>query len=516
MSKLTPIIGIEIHVELKTKSKMFCSCANDPFIDTPNVHICEICLAHPGTLPAPNKTAIEWTIKIAKALNCTINKNSKFDRKHYFYPDLPKGYQISQYDEPVGEHGSIDLDLSLTDNHRPTAKIGITRVHLEEDTAKLSHSTNGKTLVDFNRAGVPLVEIVSDPDVQSAEEAKMYCQELQLIFQALGVSGAHMEMGQMRCEANISLQETDKFTIENGIVKPLGDYKLNSKVELKNINSFKAIERAIHYEIERQTKLVENNEEWLPETRGWNDTQGISIHQRSKESAADYRYFPEPDIPAFEPLVIAGTFDLPELPQAKRARFITEYGFSRADTEFLCNNEYWATYTEAVMSELVEWIHSTPENKSASDDILTNKKQTLARLSGGWLTTKLAGAMTERKIDIRILKIKPENFAELITLLYTNRINSTNAQKILGEMLDTNTDSDPTHIMEEKGYGQISDEKALTSIVETVVQSYPDQVSQFKSGKEPLIKFLIGMAMKATEGSADPQVIEKLLREKMK
>src|SRR3990167_2800140 len=220
MATLIPIIGLEIHVELKTKSKMFCGCANDPFIAKPNVNICEVCLAHPGTLPVPNKTAIEWTMKIAKALSCEIAKESKFDRKHYFYPDLPKGYQISQYDQPVGARGHIDLTITSV-NHRPAARIGVTRVHLEEDTAKLSHDVAGNTLVDFNRAVVPLVEIVSEPDVQSAAEAKTYCQELQLIFRYLGVSDADMEKGQMRCEANVSLQEAGRFTKENGVIVPL-------------------------------------------------------------------------------------------------------------------------------------------------------------------------------------------------------------------------------------------------------------------------------------------------------
>jgi aspartyl-tRNA(Asn)/glutamyl-tRNA(Gln) amidotransferase subunit B len=343
----------------------------------------------------------------------------------------------------------------------------------------------------------------------------MYCQELQLILRTLGVSNADMEKGQMRCEANISLQETDKFTIENGTVKPLGDYKLNAKVELKNINSFKAVEKAIQYEINRQTELLEKGEEWSPETRGWDENKGISVRQRSKESAADYRYFPEPDIPPFNPLKIAGELVLPELPQAKRTRFISEYGFSRADAELLTLQTVWADYTEKVMSELVEWIHSMPENKTETDDIAENKKQQLARLTGGWLTSKLMGEMAKRKIDIRILKIKPENFAELITLIYTNRVNSTNAQKILVEMLDTNVNIDPTHIMEDKGYGQVSDEVSLTKIVEQTIESYPEQVAQFKAGKEPLVKFLIGMVMKATEGSADPKVVEKLLREKI-
>jgi aspartyl-tRNA(Asn)/glutamyl-tRNA(Gln) amidotransferase subunit B len=513
MPKYTPIIGLEIHVELKTKSKMFCSCTNDPFIDTPNIHICETCLAHPGTLPVPNKTAIEWTIKIARALNCGIAAKSKFDRKHYFYPDLPKGYQISQYDEPIGQKGTIELDLSLGKNHRPVATIGITRVHLEEDTAKLTHDPRGNTLVDFNRAGVPLVEIVSDPDIQSAEEAKKYCQELQLIFRYLGVSNAEMEKGQMRCEANISVQEEGKFIIENGVVKPLQDYKLTSKVELKNINSFKAIEKAIEYEITRQTKLLEANEEWLPETRGWDDAKQVSVHQRSKESAADYRYFPEPDIPPFNPLALNKNITTGELPQAKRKRFYEEYGFSRADAELLSGSEDWANYTEAVMSELHEWLHTLPEAATTTQELEGSKKQQLAKLAGGWITSKLMGAMAERKIDIRILKLQPENFAELIALIYTNRVNSTNAQKILAEMLDSNSDIDPTHIMEEKGYGQISDEAKLLEVIQNVITQYPKQVSQFKSGKEPLIKFLIGMAMKATEGSADPQIIEKMLRE---
>ena len=516
MPEYTPIIGLEIHVELKTKSKMFCSCPNDPFIETPNVNICEICLAHPGTLPVPNKTAIEWTVKIAKALNCTVAKSSKFDRKHYFYPDLPKGYQISQYDQPIGEHGFIDLDLTGTDNKRERAKIGVTRVHLEEDTAKLSHDTGGNTLADFNRAGVPLVEIVSDPDVQSATEAKLYCQELQLILRSLGVSNADMEKGQMRCEANISLQEVGKFEIVEGVVKPLGDYKLNSKVEVKNINSFKAVEKAILYETQRQTEFLNKGEKWIPETRGWNESTGKTEYQRSKESSADYRYMPEPDIPPFDPQKIAGDISLPELPQAKRARFQDEYGFSRADAEFFSENEDFANYAEEVMSELVEWVYSLPENDKQTDEIAEQKKAQLARLAGGWITSKLMGAMAERKIDIRILKLKPENFAELITLIYANRINSTNAQKILAEMLDTNTDIDPTHIMEEKGYGQVSDEKKLTEVVLQTIESYPAQVAQFKAGKEPIIKFLLGMIMKATEGSADPVVVEKLLREKMK
>jgi len=517
MVKYTAIIGMEIHVELKTKSKMFCACKNDPNRNAPNTNISEICTAQPGTLPVANKTAIEWAAKIARALNCAISKVSKFDRKHYFYPDLPKAYQISQYDQPIGEKGFIDLEFLPGKNHREKARIGITRVHLEEDTAKLSHDTHGNTLVDFNRAGVPLVEIVSEPDVQSAAEAKAYCQELQLIFRALDVSDANMEKGHMRCEANISNQEEEKFINDKGVIKPIAGYKLNNKVEVKNINSFRAVEKAIEFEIKRQTKMIEKGETWKQQTRGWNDDKGETIMQREKETAADYRYFPEPDIPPFHPIEIASGAEFSELPQAKRARFRDEYGFSYADAEILSADENLAKFTENVMSELASWVHSLNSEKELnSDEVVNGKKQQLARLTGGWITNKLVAAMAERKIDIQILKVSPENFAELMALVYTNKINSTNAQKILAEMLDSGVDMDPTHIMEEKEYGQISDEKALSPVVDDVIKNNPKQVEQFKSGKEPILKFLIGMVMKATEGSADPVITEKLLREKIK
>ncbi|MFA6105699.1 MAG: Asp-tRNA(Asn)/Glu-tRNA(Gln) amidotransferase subunit GatB [Patescibacteria group bacterium] len=525
MSKLIPIIGLEVHVELKTKSKMFCGCENDPFIDTPNKNICETCTAQPGTLPVPNKDAIIWSARIAKALGCEINELCKFDRKHYFYPDLPKAYQISQYDQPIGEHGQIELIMNLLNsdkNHRDRAVIGVTRVHLEEDTAKLNHDTAGNTLVDFNRAGVPLVEIVSEPDVESGTEAKTYCQELQSIFRYLGVSDADMEKGQMRCEANISLQEEGKFEKNSGTIIPKGDYKLNAKVECKNINSFRAVEKAIDYEIKRQTEMILKGETWQQETRGWDENKQATVHQRFKETSADYRYFPEPDIPPFHPKIAAGVISLPELPIAKRLRFHNEFGFSYADAYQLTGDKRWAGFAESVISALHDWVHTLPETKACEHvpgktiSPTCKTAQDLVRLAGGWLTTKLAGAFKERNLDIGSLKIKAENFAELIALIFANRINSTNAQKILAEMLDSGVDLDPTHVMEEKGYGQISDEGKLLPIVEDIIKNNPKQVADFKAGKEPLIKFLVGMAMKATEGSADPEVTEKLLREKMK
>ncbi|MCB9798708.1 Asp-tRNA(Asn)/Glu-tRNA(Gln) amidotransferase subunit GatB [Candidatus Nomurabacteria bacterium] len=508
---LVPIIGMEVHVELKTRSKMFCSCKNDPDATRPNQNICEVCTGQPGTLPVANRQAIEWTVLIGKALGCNIADVSKFDRKHYFYPDLPKGYQISQYDEPIAFGGSIHLSFELEENIRDEATIGIERAHLEEDTAKLTHDKDGNTLVDFNRSSVPLVEIVTKPDFKSAPEAKKYCQELQLIMRYLQVSNADMEKGHMRCEANVSLQEAGKFEIVDGMVKPLGDYKLNPKVELKNINSFKAVEKAIEFEIARQTKMIEEGETWVQQTRGWDENKGETVLQRTKENAQDYRYFPEPDIPPFEPMKLTEGVSLPEMPIAKRRRFHQEYGLSYSDAKILTDDTRWANFTEDVMTEVIDWLHSLPEVNGDSDEIREERKEKIAKLTGGWLTSKLMGKVE----SFDHVKFSAENFAELISLVYTDRVNSTNAQKILDEMLKKGTDVDPSHIMEEKGYGQISDEGALAEVVGQVITQFPDQVQQFKDGKEPILKFLVGMVMKATEGAADPQIVEKILREKL-
>jgi len=511
-NKYTAIIGMEVHVELKTKSKMFCSCKNDLDAREPNINICEICTAQPGTLPVPNKTAIEWAVKIGQALDCSIRKLSKFDRKHYFYPDLPKGYQISQYDEPIAEHGSITLQFPLNDNIRESAKIGVTRVHLEEDTAKLLHTANGETLVDFNRAGAPLVEIVTDPDFKTALEAKTYCQELRTLFRYLGISDADMEKGHMRCEANISVQESGKWEIRDGNIIPLSGYKLNDKIELKNINSFKAVEKAIEYEIKRQSELLDKNETWKQETRGWDDEKGESVLQRIKENATDYRYFPEPDIPPFHPEKIAGKIKLPELPQKRRRRFHEEFNFSYSDAQILASDVQLADFAEEVMSELTEWLDSLPETKNKAENV----PQAIARLAGGWITSKLLGILKEKGKEIKDARFSAENFAELVALIYTNRVNSTNGLKILTIMAGSDKDNDPTHILEDKGWGQVKDEKKIGVVIDGVIRSYPKQVEEFRAGKEPILQFLKGMVMKATEGSADPKVVEKILREKIK
>lgn len=513
---LVPIIGLEIHVELATKSKMFCSCPNESDVLEPNTLVCPVCLAHPGTLPVPNRAAIVSVVKIGRALNAHIRELSKFDRKHYFYPDLPKGYQISQYDEPIAEHGQLDLRFLPGDNTRETATIGITRAHLEEDTAKLLHDSSGTTYVNFNRAGAPLVEIVTDPDFQTAAEAKKFGQELQLLLRYLDVSNADMEKGQMRVEANISVQPAGSFTIEQGVVKPVDGAELYHKVEVKNINSFRAVEKAIQFEIKRQSALIEAGERWPQQTRGWDDNKGETVMQRAKENAADYRYFPEPDIPPFHPVALAGAIQLPELPTACRARLHNEYGFSYADAEFLATDRALTTFTDHVMSEMLEWLRSLPETKTSGEAAVQEKKSTLARLVAGWITSKLLGILHERNETITDLKISAENFAELLTLLSANRVNGTNALKMLNEMVAAGTDLDPTHLMESKGYGQKSDASELGAIVAEVINSHPTQVAQFKAGKEPILQFLKGMVMRASEGSADPAVVEQILREQLR
>jgi aspartyl-tRNA(Asn)/glutamyl-tRNA(Gln) amidotransferase subunit B len=463
----------------------------------------------------PNKQAIKLTVLAGKALNCKIRKLSKFDKKHYFYPDLPKAYQISQYDEPIAENGYLELSFELENNIRETAKIGITRAHLEEDTAKLIHNTDKNTLVDFNRAGVPLLEIVTMPDFKTALEAKTFCQELRTLLKTLNISDADMEKGHMRCEANVSVQESGTFEIIGSEVKPLNNSKLNPKVELKNINSFRAIEKAIEYEIQRQTALLENKETWQQQTRGWNENKNETVLQRIKEEAQDYRYFTEPDIPPFHPDKIAGKLEIPELPIEKRKRFHEEYGFSYEDSKILAYDPGWSTFAEDVMTELVDWLDSLPET-GKKNNIKENQKNKIARLTGGWITNKLFGLMNENNIQIENLQISPENFAELIALIYAERINSANAQKILIQMVESKKNIDPTHIMEEKGYGQLTDESRLSEIIDDIIKNHPAQVQQYASGKEPLLKFLIGMVMKATEGSANPEMAEKLLKKKIK
>ncbi|MBT4277702.1 Asp-tRNA(Asn)/Glu-tRNA(Gln) amidotransferase subunit GatB [Candidatus Falkowbacteria bacterium] len=504
--KYDVIIGMEIHAQLKTKSKMFCNTSNNGENMAPNTAICEVCTGQPGTLPVINMQAIEWTVLTGLALDCQIAEQTKFDRKNYFYPDLPKGYQISQYDQPISFDGFLEINEQ---------KIKVIRIHLEEDTGKLLHPENTNySLVDYNRAGTPLMELVTAPDIKSAETAKKFCQEYQKILRYLDVSDANMEKGQMRCEANISLQEKGAWERKGDEIVPKKGCKLNAKIELKNINSFKAMERAVNYEIKRQTKVLDEGGELLQETRGWNDASGKTYHQRIKESAHDYRYFPEPDLP---PLDLKETKekikkDLPELPQEKVKRFVEEYGFIKTNAELIAENKDLANYVEKVISELKAWLVSLPEVEGSNDEIFEQNKKKIAKLVSNWLINKLGGLM--RNGDDLKSKITPENFAEFLTLIHQNKINATSGMKILEIMF--NKGEDPSQILEEGDFDQIEDNSVLDKAIKKAIADNPKAVEEYKGGKLNAIQFLVGQVMKETKGKAQPQTVKGILEDKLK
>lgn len=509
--KLIPVIGLEIHTELTTASKMFCGCRNEGELAEPNTNICPICVGHPGTLPVANHEAIRACIKAGLALHSKINAQSKFDRKNYFYPDLPKGYQISQYDLPFCYEGYLEINGK---------KIGITRIHLEEDTAKLTHSIDGKnSFVDFNRSGTPLMELVTNPEMKSPEEAKLFGEELRHIFRWIGIASADMEKGQMRCEGNISLQKEGTFEIVGGEVRAENGTILNPKVELKNINSFRFIERALEFEIQRQKKLIEEGRanELIQETRGWDDQKSITFHQRTKESAHDYRYFPEPDIPPInirEDELREIQISIDELPQEKSKRFIEEYAFGAQMAQQIAYQKDLSNFTEKVLSELREWLSTLSEFEGKNQEqIWQENKKKVAKLAGGWITTELAKLENEKMIPLSETKITPENFAEFLSLVYLNKVNSSAAQIILREMFLSG--EDPSNIVTEKNLLQIENEGELDSIVEETIREFPEQVAQFKKGKETVIMFLVGAVMKKSKGKAHPEKVQILLRKKM-
>ncbi len=494
--KYDVIIGLEIHTEVKTKSKMFCSCANN-FADEPNVNVCPICLGHPGTLPMPNKEAVEKCLLLGLALDCQINNLSKFDRKNYFYPDLPKGYQISQYDLPLCYLGQLDI--------AENQQIDITRIHLEEDTGKLSHGDKG-SVIDFNRAGTPLIELVTEPVIRDAEQAKKFAQRFQQILRYLNISDAEMEKGQMRCEANVSVQTPGTWVYEDGVIKPIGDAQLNAKVEVKNINSFKAVERAINYEIYRQSALVDDGKHISPETRGWNENKNETVSQRKKESQADYRYFPEPDIP---PLVIDEKWleeirnSIVELPHAKILRFEFEYGFVHDDAELLASDMTLASFTEEVMSELYAWIN-------ASGDDWERQKHALAKIASGWLTTELFKHFKINNESIKDIRFNAENFAHLICLVYEDKINSSAGQIIFNQMYQVG--GDPVQIMTDMNLQQLDNDDELEVIIRSVLMANLDQVAQLKAGKDALMMYLVGKVMAASNGKANPKNLPDIIR----
>ncbi len=493
------IIGLEIHAELKTASKMFCRCHNNPLGKEPNTAVCPICLGHPGTLPVLNQEAVNMIIKLGLALDGSINRISKFDRKNYFYPDLPKGYQISQYDLPLIYNAQLEVD---------NEKIDITRIHLEEDTGKLTHpEKENYTLIDYNRSGTPLIEMVTEPVIKDAAAAKKFCQKYQQILRYLNISDADMEKGQMRCEANISLQVPGSWKYEDGQILPTGSEKLNPKVEIKNINSFKSVEKAINFEVARQTELLDKGEEIEVETRGWSDSQNKTISQRKKESSADYRYFPEPDIP---PLQISQEMiddiksTLIELPDDKSRRFQNEYGLTADLADLLVSDKFLANWYEEVISELRAWIE-------ANGDDFERQNQKLSTSAANWLSSELfkyypINNFNQLKADN---KVSAENFAELITLLFQDKVNSSAGQKILAVMADKG--GSPIQIMKDLGLEQLDNSEELAEAINKVIASNPDQTAAYKSGKTALLQFFVGQVMAETKGKANPKtLIEEL------
>jgi aspartyl-tRNA(Asn)/glutamyl-tRNA(Gln) amidotransferase subunit B len=476
------IIGLEVHSQLLTKSKMYCSCSADYASAPPNTHVCPVCLGMPGVLPVINKQAVEYTMMTALALNCSISEHTKFDRKNYPYPDLMKGYQISQYEMPVGLNGHLTIEV---DGQR--RDIGITRVHLEEDVAKLLHRTSPDgedySLVDVNRSGVPLMEIVGDPDLRSPEEARHYLIKLRSILQYLGVSTGNMEEGSFRCDANIS-------------IRPAGSQELGSKVEVKNMNSFKAVYLAMEYEAKRQRKAAAEGKKLVQETRGWVEDKGRTVSQRSKEYAHDYRYFPEPDLP---PLAIGRDWvamvmqKLPELPEARRDRFMKDYGLPKYDADLLIESRAMAENFEKCIKS----------SKDVSPKEVSN-----------WLLGEVSRIMNNNNISILEFekKVSPPMLTGLIINAHST-INISTAKSVFEEMFKTGKSSDD--IIKERGLSQISDTSELEKIVAEVINSNVQPVTDYRAGKEAALKFLVGQVMKATRGRANPQLANDMLKRKL-
>jgi len=488
-----PVIGLEIHVQLSTKSKMYCSCGADYQSAEPNTRVCPVCLALPGVLPVVNKAAVEAAMKIGLALGCEIAGVTKFDRKNYPYPDLMKGYQISQFDMPIAYGGW--LELPPENGSEKPARIGITRVHMEEDVARLTHvAGNGHgrgdhALMDVNRAGVPLMEVVSEPDIRSPEQAEAYILTLQSIIQYLGVGTASMEEGSFRCDANVS-------------VRPKGTETLLERTEIKNMNRVRAVERALAYEVRRQVKQHEAGERVVQETRGWDDERGLTVPQRSKEEAHDYRYFPEPDLP---PLQIGREWveevraALPELPALRWARFQDEYGLSTYDASLITSTRATADYFE-----------QTVEAAPAGD-----MRSAFAKETANWLNGEMARLLhaSEAAGDISDVKIGPAQLAQLVEMFRTRELNNAAAKQVFEEMFRTGRD--PGAIVSEKGLAKVSGEDELGPVIDAVIAGNEAAVSDYLGGKETAVKFLVGQVMKSTRGRADPAVAATLLKERL-
>ena len=474
-----PVIGLEVHAELKTKSKMFCACAVvDNTVAPPNSAVCPVCAGMPGVLPTVNEMAVEMGIRVALALGCTVNPVSVFARKNYFYPDLPKGYQISQYEQPLAEHGQLVIQTSKGER-----TIRIRRVHLEEDTGKLTH-VEGGSLLDLNRAGVPLLEIVSEPDIRSAEEAVAYGEALRHILRYLEVNSGDMEKGVIRFEANVS-------------VRPVGGEELGTRTEVKNLNSFRALERAIVFEIERQSKVLASGGVVEQETLGWNEASERTYSQRSKEDAHDYRYFPEPDLPPLhvdEAWLARVRAELPELPRAKYQRFISEYGLSPLDASRLVEEKFTADYFEQAVNR---------KSKIVNPKLIAN-----------WILGDLFALLNTRGESLRQAPVTPGALAELVSLVAGGEINQTTGRSVLAEMLATGKPA--SEIVEAKGLKQVSDEGFIAEIVRQTLEENPGEVTSFKSGKETVLNWLFGQVMKKAAGKANPAVVRAELEKQLR
>lgn len=463
-------VGLEIHAELRTKTKMFCDSANDPEEKEPNVNVCPVCMAHPGTLPVINREAVKHVLRVGTAINGNLADYTEFDRKSYFYPDIPKGYQISQFEFPLVSGGTL-------------AGVPITRIHLEEDTARSSHE-GGKSVVDFNRAGVPLMELVTEPEIHDAETAGKFARELQLLLRTLGASHANLEKGEMRVEANISISKNDT---------------LGTKVEVKNLNSFRSVERAIAYEFDRQSKLLDEGGKVVQETRGWDETKQQTYHQRLKEGSADYRYFPEPDLPKLKISEIkefsqdALRASLPELPWIRRDRY-TLYGIKESDAAYLAATPERSVFFDALVN---------------SD--LKDSREALV-LASNFIVSDLAGMYAKKGVeDFETLDVHA--FAKLVRMFVENKLSSRGAKDVLAIMVEQS--GDPETIAKDSGLLQVSDPDALRKTVQEVIAANLAVVAEYKAGKEASLQFLVGQSMKATKGAGNPGLLKELLVEEL-
>jgi len=479
VSKYEPVIGLEVHVELQTASKIFCH-SSTTFGGDPNHHVCPVCLGLPGTLPVLNRKVVEAAIMIGLALNCSVARFCKFDRKHYFYPDLPKNYQISQYDLPIADNGYLDVQ----DEDGNPVRVGITRVHMEEDAGKLIHQntddTTSYSLVDYNRTGVPLLEIVSEPDMHSPAEARAYLDKLKTIIQYTGVSDCRMEEGSLRCDANIS-------------VRLRGSQTLGTKTEIKNMNSFRALQKAVQFEINRQIECLETGQRIVQETRAWDEVEGVTLAMRSKEEAHDYRYFPEPDL---VPIVISPSWieeitrQLPELPDARCQRFIDDYQIPAYDAGVLTGSRELGDYYE-------ECVEIYPQAKTVSN----------------WVMGELLRLLNDTNSEIGESRVGPRQLGEMLTLIDKGIISGKLAKEVFGEMFRTGKDAE--RVIKEKGLEQISDEASINAVIERVIASHPGPVADYRAGKDRALGFLVGQIMKETRGKANPGLVNELLKNRL-